>query len=82
MMGDVTGTGCMGASLIASFCSISKSNFEGAILGLLSIGIAGEMAESSLRNNEGIGTFKVRMMDYVHSIDSRTLKTKGKVEYV
>lgn len=82
MMGDVTGTGCMGASLIASFCSISKSNFEGAVLGLLSIGIAGEMAESSLRNNEGIGTFKVRMMDYVHSIDSRILKTKGKVEYV
>lgn len=82
MMSDVTGTGCMGASLIASFCAVTDDSFDGAVLGLLSMGIAGEMAESSLRNNEGIGTFKIRLMDYIHSIDSRTLKTKGRFEYV
>jgi hydroxyethylthiazole kinase len=73
MMKQVTGTGCMASSLTGSFCASGVDSFLAAASALTVIGIAGELAECSLKNNEGIGTFRTRLFDYVHTMDANKI---------
>jgi hydroxyethylthiazole kinase len=77
ILASVTGTGCMTASLIGCFSGISTQYFSSAILGTMTMGIAGEKAHSKLSKNEGIGTFKVNLMDHIYLMDEITLKKDG-----
>lgn len=81
ILADVTGTGCMTSSLVAAFCGVTNDYFTASVAGILSMGIAGEMAQSSLRCGEGIGTFRARLFDSIYNLAPETLAKEGKIRY-
>ena len=78
MMSSITGTGCMLNVLIASCISAGKYTdtkiLDNAICATALLGIAGERARDyTLKNNAGLGTFHVRLLDEISLINAKTL---------
>ena len=68
---NITGTGCMTASLIGSYAAITNNMLDAAIAGVQSMNIAGEIAYEKMMNiGGGAGSFKVLLMDVVSTIES------------
>lgn len=65
MLGQISGSGCMTASLIGVFCGVMSDYYLAAIYGILTMNIAGEKAEKQLKPLEGTGSFKVKLFDMV-----------------
>ncbi|WP_346729174.1 hydroxyethylthiazole kinase [Lederbergia citrea] len=61
----ITGTGCMTASLIACFAGITEDWFSAAIAGMSVMSLAGERAKKALNDNDGIGTYRIKLMDEI-----------------
>src|SRR5699024_682672 len=72
----ITGTGCMSTSLIANFASVTSSMFDAAIAGMSTMGIAGEYAKEQLREEDGIGTFRMKIMDRLFVMTGEQWATK------
>ncbi len=79
ILSQVTGTGCMATSLIACFCGAIDDWFVGAAAGVMTMGLAGELAEQSLQTGEGIGTFRTRLFDAIWSMTPETLQKGGRI---
>ncbi len=79
MMTGVTGTGCMSTSLIGSCCAVQQDAFIGAAAGITAMGIAGEIAQKTLKNEEGLGTYRVRLLDAVSHMMPDTILNNGKI---
>ncbi|MCL1925143.1 MAG: hydroxyethylthiazole kinase [Defluviitaleaceae bacterium] len=76
-MANITGTGCMATSVIASFCSIEKDYFEASLTAMLCMGICGELAaETSVGN----GSFKVKFQDAISNINYELLQKRSSYE--
>lgn len=73
----ITGTGCMTASLIGSFLGAGIDSFESAILGVLTMGVCGELSDGE---NVGLGTFKVNLMDNVSKFNDEILERNLKIK--
>lgn len=80
-LAQVTGTGCMATSLIGSFCAAADDPFCAAVAGITVMGLAGEIAVASLREGEGIGTFRMRLFDAVEAMTPEIIRKKGKIIY-
>lgn len=65
MLPKLVGTGCMVNSLIGAFLPVSQSASEAAAAGILTMCLAGEKAETALKQSEDIGTFEVKLLDYL-----------------
>lgn len=81
---SVTGTGCMTGSLIGSYLGAYNSidsneikKVEAVALGVLTMGIAGELAD---KNNIAIGSFREKLMNNIYEMNEDKLKEYGKVE--
>lgn len=61
----ITGTGCMTASLIACFVGVTDNHFHAAITGISTMALAGENAKKRLEEKDGIGTYRVQLMDEI-----------------
>lgn len=81
IMSQVTGTGCMATSLTACYCGATDDWFIAAAAGIMTMGLAGELAQQSLQAGEGIGTFRVRLFDAVWTMTPEMLKKGGKISY-
>ena len=81
ILADVTGTGCMTTSLVGTFCGVTKDYYSATVAGIISMGLAGEIAHASLCPGEGIGTFRNRLMDSIYNLTPEILATKGKIYY-
>lgn len=79
MMGSIVGTGCMAASVIASFCAVEKDYAAAAAAALACFGIAGELASKKAR---GPGTFKEGFYDEVYNLDEEKVKSLAKITEV
>ena len=79
MLAQVTGTGCMATSLIGCFCGATNDWFTGAVAGVMTMGLAGEIAQQSLRAGEGIGTFRIRLFDAVSTMSPKLFIKAGKI---
>ncbi|EIW20534.1 MULTISPECIES: hydroxyethylthiazole kinase [Pelosinus] len=77
ILSQVTGTGCMATSLVASFCGATEDWFVGAAAGIMIMGLAGELAQQSLQAGEGIGTFRMRLFDAVWAMTPELMKKGG-----
>lgn len=64
-MTRVTGTGCMTASVIGCFAGVTNNYFHAAVAGMSTISLAGENAKEALEKTEGIGSYRVRLMDEI-----------------
>lgn len=67
----ITGTGCMTASLIACFAGVTEDSFSAAIAGMSVMSLAGERAKKTLQNKEGIGTYRMKLMDEIFLMDEQ-----------
>jgi hydroxyethylthiazole kinase len=79
MLAKVTGTGCMTTSLVGSYCGVCKDYFSATVAGIVSMGIAGELARESLSATEGTGTFRVKLFDAVYGLTPEILRNRGRV---
>jgi hydroxyethylthiazole kinase len=80
MLSMITGSGCVCTSLIAVYCGVADNYTEAAVAGVLTMGLAGEMAcKSMMESNAGSGTFRVRLMDSLSRIAAADIQEKGRV---
>ena len=66
---SITGTGCMATSLIGCFAGTTDDHFLASVAGMSLMSLAGEKAKSHLKEGEGIGTYKVKLMDEIFNMD-------------
>ena len=79
MLCDVTGTGCM-ASALTGACAGAGDAFTAATACLILMGLAGEMAQEAVQaEGRGIGTFRIRHLDYIYTIQREDILERGKV---
>jgi len=82
MLSSITGTGCMASSLIGVCCGTGANNLYGAIAGITIMGIAGEKAQKRLKENEGLGSFKVYLMDEISNFRVDDFKERGRINEI
>lgn len=81
-LGKVTGTGCMTASLVGATCGACKEDiFRSATLGVALMGIAGELAEKSLKDGEGSGTLRTKIIDNIFNMTEEKLAENARISF-
>jgi len=81
MLTRLTGTGCMCTALIGSFCGAHSDPLEAAVAGMLSMGIAGEIAYEKA-GRQGNGSFHAALMDALSLMDTITIERMAKYREV
>lgn len=79
MLSQVTGTGCMTTSLVGCYCGAVDDKFTAAVSGVMTMGIAGELAQKMLTSADGIGSFRVRLFDSIYNLTPETLLREGRI---
>jgi hydroxyethylthiazole kinase len=78
----ITGTGCMCSSLVASYCGASNDKiFEATVLGVITMGIAGEIAYEN-SNNKGLGTFHKELFNAISNFNKDILIKKANFQEI
>lgn len=78
IMANITGTGCMSSSLVGVCCGVGEGSLFGAIAGIMIMGIAGEKAQQRLQGQEGLGSFRVYLMDAISQLTMADIEERGK----
>ncbi len=79
LLTKVTGTGCMSTSIIGLCCATGAPPLYAALLGLSVMGISGEIAEEGLREGEGPGSFKMKLIDAFSHFTLDNYLQRGKI---
>lgn len=79
MLSKVTGTGCMASAITGGYAGMKEDGFTAAVAGVMSMGIAGEIAFKKA-GALGTGSFRVALMDALSNIDEQMIKEMGKIE--
>lgn len=77
LMTRVTGTGCAATVVVASFAAVCHDHLRAAVEGLACFGLAGEIAG---RSAGGPGSFQMKLLDALSSIDETMLASGVKVD--
>lgn len=78
MMSRVTGAGCMCTSLIASYIGAGAEPLTAALAGVVSMGIAGDVAFERLNDTlGGTGSFKVYLIDAIYNLTEKAIIERG-----
>lgn len=82
MMPLITGSGCMLSSIVGT-CIGGSTPFEGTLLAILAMNIAGEKARAKTdEKDEGTGSFRAYLIDYLYKTDSETLIKQANIEII
>ena len=81
MLSCVTGTGCMATSLIGSFCGVTRDYFLAAVSGILSMGIAGEIAYETA-GELGTGSFRSSVIDQISRLNAETIAKMARLSEI
>ena len=80
MMPLITGSGCMLSSIVGS-CVGGSTPLLGSLVAILAMNIAGEKARAKVdERNEGTGSFRTYLIDYLYKTDSETLINESNIE--
>lgn len=79
MMGKVTGTGCMTASLVGCACGSGVDHMLGAVTAVASMGIAGEIASKNLLPSEGNGSLRIKILDNIYNMTKERFLENEKI---
>lgn len=77
-LAQLTGTGCMIGSIIATFASVTNDFLSAATLGVLIMGVAGELSHP-MALEKGMGSFKISIFDSISKIDENVLRKVAKI---
>lgn len=80
MLSRITGTGCMCTSLIGSYLGAGSNDLYGALAGVATMGIAGEIAYNRLDPYEGSGSLKSKIMDAIYHLSEEEILNWGKID--
>ncbi|MCM3236200.1 hydroxyethylthiazole kinase [Heyndrickxia oleronia] len=75
----ITGTGCMSGSIIASFAAVSEDFLNATMVGMSVMSIAGQRAKQYLKLNEGLGTFKAKLIDEIDLMNAETFNLEVRI---
>lgn len=79
MMPLITGSGCMLSSIVGS-CIGGTNPFEGSLVAILAMNIAGEKARAKVdANDEGTGSFRAYLIDYLYKTNSKDLVNEANI---
>lgn len=81
LLADVTGTGCMTASITGCCVGAGLPALDAAVLALVAIGIAGEEAARAIQHERHLGTFRQRFFDGISAMNEQMIEKKAKVTY-
>ncbi len=76
LMPRVTALGCALTGIVAAFAATTDDPFEACVSALAYYGVAGELAGHS---TTGVGTFSVRFLDALHSLDAATVNNAARI---
>jgi hydroxyethylthiazole kinase len=76
LMGKVSGTGCMAASLSGAFCAVTKDHVVASATAFAAFGLAGEKAA---RHCSGPASFKVALLDEIYGLTPEELEKGARV---
>jgi hydroxyethylthiazole kinase len=80
MMPLITGSGCMLSSIVGT-CIGGSNPFDGSLIAILAMNIAGEKARAKVdEKDEGTGSFRTYLIDYLYKTDSETLVKEANIE--
>lgn len=79
MLTRVTGTGCMSASLIGTYCGVTTDYLAAAAAGTMTMGTAGQIAHKNLSEGQGTGTYKTFIMDAVSNLSEDDIAIWGDI---
>ena len=80
MMPLITGSGCMLSSIVGS-CIGGSNPFDGSLVAILAMNIAGEKARAKVEEkDEGTGSFRTYLIDYLYKTDSETLINEANIK--
>ena len=80
MMPLITGSGCMLSSIVGS-CIGGSNPFDGSLVAILAMNIAGEKARAKVdERDEGTGSFRAYLIDYLYKTDSETLVNEANIK--
>ena len=68
LMARITGGGCMTTTVVAACAAVAEDKFAGAMMGLIIMGQAAELAAGLLEKKDGPGMFKVRLFDSIYHV--------------
>lgn len=75
LLSRIQGVGCMTTSLMAACCGALGSSLPAAASGVLYMGIAGAKARIAMREGDGLGIFRLRLIDAVGNLESGDVLT-------
>ncbi|WP_008824520.1 hydroxyethylthiazole kinase [Haloplasma contractile] len=81
LLESVTGTGCMTSSLIGVCLGTGYKPLQCVLTGILTMSISGEHAYKQLKPDEGLGSYRVRLMDAISNITAQYL-AGGRVDEI
>lgn len=76
LMGKVSGTGCMAASLTGAFVAVTKDHLAATAAALAALGLAGEKAA---QHSSGPASFKVALLDEIYHLTAEELEKGARV---
>ena len=80
-MARITGVGCQLGALITAYACLQKvSPFDAALAATLHMGISGEIAEQHLKENEGLATYRIRLLDALELLGEAEWKRRATYE--
>ena len=68
LMERIVGAGCMTTSIVAACVAVAGEAMTGAMLGLIIMGQAAELAAGLLEKKDGPGMFKIRLIDGLYHV--------------
>jgi hydroxyethylthiazole kinase len=79
IMSKITGSGCMLSCVIGAFSAVSEP-LDAALIGSLSMAVAGELAyKTCLRNKQGSGSFRTYLIDELYNMNDKKIIKYGKL---
>lgn len=79
MLSKITGTGCMASAVTGGYAGMKQDAFTAAAAGVMSMGIAGEIAYEKA-GHMGTGSFRVALMDALSMLNEQMIEEMGKIE--
>lgn len=79
MLTKVTGTGCMTTALIGAYLGGGSGPLSCAVAGVATMGMVGEVAFESLKENEGSGSYRVSLIDGIYNLKEVDFEERGKI---
>lgn len=81
MMSSITGTGCMLSAVLCAYCCANKEDLlQAALAGVVSMGIAGEMASTMMQTHEGNASYRMHLIDALNTITPDILESRARYD--